>query len=214
MSGLQSFLNVHAHHNYGAETAIVQFEPNLSVDTPAYFSIGIHPEKALIDSSLTTEFKSLSEHKNCLAIGEIGLDSRYANQKDQEVVYILQLQLAKTLNKPIILHCVNQWDRCRFLHEKYATGIPIVYHGFNKPGILDSILSYPDAYISIGPSVLTNTSLQSKINGIPLEKLLCETDTVQMPVSEIYQKVADLKSLSLREFSETININAKRIFKL
>lgn len=214
MSGLEHFFNVHTHHNYGAELFILQLDSVNPTISNAFFSIGIHPEQAKIDTTFNSGFISLLQNERCLAIGEIGLDSRYQNTEAQELCYVSQLKLAKEFSKPIILHCVNQWDRCRFLHQKHASGTPIIYHGFNKSGILKSVLEYNDVWISIGANILSNEKLQRVIEEIPTSRLLVETDMSEVPIQEVYQKLADLKSLSLREFSKQIFTNVQGIFKL
>src|SRR6218665_3295677 len=144
MSGLETLFNVHTHHNFGAERAILQTVHDFQIIPTTYFSVGIHPEQAKDELEFPKTFMDGLEQDNCLAIGEIGLDSRYENPEQQEIYYIAQLELAQKFNKPILLHCVNRWDRCRFLHQKYASGVKIIYHGFNKPAILLSVLEYPD----------------------------------------------------------------------
>ena len=148
-----------------------------------------------------------------MAIGEIGLDNRYDSIPEQEAVFIFQLKLAAKLQKPVILHCVNSWDRCRFLHEKNASGTTLIYHGFNKASIVQHVLDYPQSIISIGESVLSNQQLQTATKLIPLERLLLETDMGEGELIETYRMVADIKSLSLQALIKQLNQNAKRIFK-
>lgn len=213
MLDLEQLFNCHTHSFLGIGKEIVQLKWGESPVSP-YFSLGIHPQDAstIISDEIQLEhFRIL----NPTAIGEIGLDTRYEVDMDvQEAVFIAQLKIATLLDKPIILHCVNTWDRCRFLHQKYAPNIPLIYHGFNKASILEQVLSYPKAYISIGVSCLQNPQLGAKLKSIPLNRLLTETDDSDCQPLDIYNCLSGNLSLPLPVFIEQIQANASNIFDL
>ena len=215
MTGSQRLFNTHTHSYNESEVTIVQLNTSESNLPEAFFSAGIHPKEASLDLN---EFEKWMDsnymNQYLLAIGEIGLDSRYSNTKEQEFCFIEQLKIAESYQKPVILHCVNSWDRCRFLHSKYAPSTTLIYHGFNKPAIATQVLAYSNAIVSIGASVLTNNALSEMVSQLPTERLLVETDDSSTPLISIYQKIADLKSLTLRDFKNQIDDNAKRIFRL
>lgn len=213
MSDLENLFDLHTHHFDSKNRAIVQLTELYPKKLPAFFSFGVHPQENEFDLSQLEEISlKLNETAGFLAIGEIGLDSRFDHFQRQEELYIFQLKLAAKLNKPIILHCVNSWDRCRFLHEKHAPENVLIYHGFNKSSITDQVLHYPKSMISIGESVLSNQSLQSCINRVPLDRLFLETDTGSGELIDTYRTVAEIKKLSLHALTEQLNQNAKRIF--
>ncbi|WP_343634258.1 TatD family hydrolase [Fluviicola sp.] len=213
MTDLEYLFDSHTHHFDSKNRAIVQLTGSFPEKLPPFFSFGIHPQENGIDFKQTEEIcLALNEKKGFLAIGEIGLDNRYNTAETQEESYIFQLKLAAKLNKPVILHCVNSWDRCRFLHEKYAPGTTLMYHGFNKASITDSVLNYPKSIISIGESVLSNEKLQNAVKLIPSERLILETDTGNGALIDTYRTVAEIKKLSLHALTELLDQNAKRIF--
>ena len=213
MPGFEYYFNSHSHRLLPGETTVVQLNPFQTENLPAFFSVGIHPQDASNnEQEILGWLTTIGPKKNCLAVGECGLDNRFENAKEQESIFIEQLKFASRFNKPVILHCVNSWDRCKFLHSKYAPNTLLIYHGFNKAGILEQVLNYPNAIVSIGASIFSNQALTNKLNEIPGERLLVETDDRDIPVVEIYQKLADLKSLTLRDFKDQIDTNAKRIF--
>lgn len=210
-----SLFNAHSHSVSTEYTSILQLTFDQKEVNSTTFSVGIHPKDAAIDPETKAEFLKNSTSQNCLAIGEIGLDTRIElSLETQEKCYIEQLQLAHSLNLPIILHCVNSWDRCRFLHAKHAPQQTLIYHGFSKASIVQQVLTYNPSIISIGASILSNKALQDQLHQIPLSRMLLETDDSTVDLFAIYTKVAELKSLSLPALIETINKNAKRIFKL
>lgn len=214
MSDLEKLFDSHTHNFDQKNRGIVQLSVSSIGNLPTYFSFGIHPKETDVSLTEIEEIcKELSVKAGFLAIGEIGLDNRYDSIPEQEAVFIFQLKLAAKLQKPVILHCVNSWDRCRFLHEKNASGTTLIYHGFNKASIVQHVLDYPQSIISIGESVLSNQQLQTATKLIPLERLLLETDMGEGELIETYRMVADIKSLSLQALIKQLNQNAKRIFK-
>lgn len=214
MADLENLFDSHTHHFDSKNRAIVQLTGLNHGKLPPYFSFGVHPKENDFDLAQITEIGSkLQDGKGFLAIGEIGLDNRYDTVQKQEELYVFQLKLAAKLSKPVILHCVNSWDRCRFLHEKHAPETTLIYHGFNKASIVEQVLNYPKSMISIGESVLSNSQLREAVCRIPLSRLLLETDMGTHKLIDTYKAVAEIKSLSLHALTEQLNQNAKRIFK-
>lgn len=213
MSDLEKLFDSHTHNFDTKNLGIVQLTLSSLKNLPAYFSFGVHPEVSTVDlAEIEKICNELIENKGFLAIGEIGLDNRYDSLQRQEESYVFQLKLAEKFNKPVILHCVNSWDRCRFLHEKYAPETWLIYHGFNKASITDHVLNYSKSIISFGESILTNQKLQSSLVHIPDERLLLETDMGKGELIDTYQLVAEIKKLSLQALTELLYQNAKRIF--
>ena len=214
MTDLENFFDSHTHHFDSKNRAIVQITELFPDRLPPFFSFGIHPKENDFDlEGIGKTCLRLNEHKGFLAIGEIGLDNRYDSAEIQEELYVYQLKLAAELCKPVILHCVNSWDRCRFLHEKHAPETTLIYHGFNKVSIIKQVLEYPKSIISIGESVLSNSKLHMAVDQIPTHRLLLETDMGNHKLIDTYKAVAEIKSLSLHALTEQLNQNAKRIFK-
>ncbi|MNK18544.1 putative deoxyribonuclease YjjV [compost metagenome] len=213
MSDLENLFDAHTHHFDSKNRSIVQLSQLPVENLPAYFSFGIHPKQ---DGANWAEIEQIVEQLNqktgFLAIGEIGLDNRYPAMEEQEKGYIFQLKLASRFQKPVILHCVNTWDRCRFLHEKYAPETTLIYHGFNKASLINHVLDYPKSIISIGESVISNPALQGVVPQIPVGRLLLETDTGSGELIDNYRITAEIKNVSLQALTEQLNQNAKRIF--
>lgn len=214
MSDLESLFDSHTHNFETKNRGIVQLTNFPVVNLPLYFSFGIHPKESHFDlNEIEKTGELLNQNKGFLAIGEIGLDNRYPSIEQQEKLYLFQLKLAAKFNKPVILHCVNSWDRCRFLHQVHAPEVNLIYHGFNKSSILERVLDYPKSVISIGESILSNQKLQTTLKQIPIERLLLETDMGQGKLIDTYRMTAEIKNVSLHPLIEQLNQNAKRIFK-
>lgn len=214
MSDLEKLFDSHTHNFDTKNRGIVQLTEQSLEQLPLFFSFGIHPQENDFNLSEIEETCSKLDEKNgFLAIGEIGLDNRYDTAQTQEELYVFQLKIASKLHKPVILHCVNSWDRCRFLHEKFAPDIRLIYHGFNKASIIGQVLDYSQSIISIGESIRSNPKLQAILDQIPIERLLLETDMGKGELIDTYRTVAEIKKLSLHALIKQLNQNAKRIFK-
>lgn len=210
---LDTLINIHTHTIPKGLIAVYQNPASAGAPEQGFFSAGIHPQDAHDFNRQVAQLEQLLPHERCIAVGECGLDARLEiNMEEQEAAYIAQLKLAARLNKPIILHCVNAWERCRFLHASHAPNQAIIYHGFSKPSILQQVLDYPAAMISIGHRLLTDKPLQECVPGIPIDRIFLETDDADVNLSELYDQLAELKSLPLAALIDQIYSNFKRIF--
>lgn len=204
--------NAHTHQLKNNETTVFQLDITAEIPIDSFFSVGFHPEKALSwHDDLKAQLLELASHKQCLAIGEIGLDSRFDLTNQQEI-YAEQLKIAASLKKPVILHCVNTWYKCMSLHKQIAPDTLLIYHGFSKPSLVAEVLKYEQSIISIGAAILTNSNLRNCIDLIPIDRLLLETDNSQSELNTIYHEIAQLKSLPLSTLENELTKNAKRIF--
>ncbi len=178
-----------------------------------YFSIGIHPwEAENFTSEVLKRITEIAQHKNCIALGEIGLDRANGPNLDiQKDVFKKQALLAEKLNLPIILHCVKAWNEVKVIKQEIQPRVPWVFHGFSKSGLIQSVLE-SGCFISIGSSLLSNLSLQERFNEIPDNRLLFETDNSGLSIDLIYQKAAQLKGIGIDDLETIVEKNIRTIF--
>lgn len=72
-----------------------------------YATLGVHPEDCEKFSDNTAKkIMNLAQHKKVVGIGEIGLDYHYTkeNKDIQKRVFKTQLEIAKILNLPVVIH--------------------------------------------------------------------------------------------------------------
>ncbi len=172
-----------------------------------YFSVGIHPKD--IDGNWQENLekvKEISQQQNCAAIGECGLDALInIGENLQKKVFEAQILWANEINKPMIIHCVKRFQEL-IPFQKLAK-VPLIIHGFNKKkAIADEMLKH-GFYLSFGKSVLHSVSLQAIVKDFPLEKMFLETDDADFDIAELYQKVAELKEISLGKLQKQISNN-------
>ena len=204
-----NLFNFH-HHTLGNFYGIYNLELGENVPE-SYFSVGIHPKK--IDENWEKNFeafKKISLQDNCLAIGECGLDALIDIDANlQKTVFERQILWANEIQKPVIIHCVK-WFQELIPFQKLAE-VPLIIHGFNKKkSVTDEMLKH-GFFLSFGKSVLYNLSLQSILKEIPIDKIFLETDDTDFDIAELYQKVSEIKEISLEELQKKISENLQSI---
>jgi len=197
-----------------------------------YFSVGVHPYDAEnYDKSFLEPFVT---HAKCVAIGECGLDYFRLPEEDEDIiiekalqkkVFIDQIEWAKELNLPLIVHVRDSSIDSLHLLEKYAGEAGGVLHCYNANEELLR-LSDKNFYYGIG-GVLTFKNAKKLINvypKIPKEKLLIETDAPYLTPHPhrgkrnepaycklIVSKMLELSPMEDRLEEVTTN-NSKRLF--
>jgi TatD DNase family protein len=195
-------------------------------------SVGIHPHEAAGFAEACEQLAELARHREVRAIGEIGLD--YAGNdiaKDaQQQLFRRQLQLAKDLRLPVIIHDREaHGDVMAILRELAPFPAGGVMHCFSGDSRLAREVIALGFYISISGVVTFNKAqmLQDTVRVTPLDSLLLETDGPFLtptpyrgrrnePAYVLYtaQKVADLKGLSLAETVRRTTENTMKLFGL
>lgn len=196
------------HHHIQKENGIYNLRFNETVPF-GLFSAGIHPKDA--GRNIPNQFdwlEEISKHKNCVAIGECGLDGIIdVNDSIQEDVFYSQIELANERNKPLIIHCVRRFSQLIPLKKKAK--VPMIVHGFNKRKTVGEELQKHQFYLSFGKTVMHNVNLQQFVRDFPIEKLFLESDDADFNLQELYQKVAELKGITIKELQEKMEENLK-----
>jgi TatD DNase family protein len=212
-----------------------------------YAAVGFHPTDLDEFSDQTfEEIKKLARHPKVVAIGEIGIDYYWVKEIDkrrlQREILKRQLQFAKEINKPVIIHMREEndaWfgdasvdlleilkDWQGSLQGKLAER-PGVMHSFN--GTLETAQKALalNFYIGItGPVTYKNAEeKRAIIRQLSLDRLLIETDSpflAPVPhrggrnepayVRHIADKIAEIHSKSPAEIAATTTANAARLF--
>jgi TatD DNase family protein len=215
-----TFFNLHTHskNNQNHVVALFNQYPHEFKNNIIPYSIGIHPwfintdideiekELAFIDDKLLD--------KNCLAIGECGLDKRIATPMNLQIeVFEKQLLLAQKNKKPLILHCVAAFDEVIALKKKHKIDVPIIVHGFSKNWAVAKMLLEQGFYISFGKYLIESSNVAIAFCEMPKDKIFLETDTIEQDITAVYNLGARLRNLNLIELQNQIEINFKKVFK-
>ena len=197
-----------------------------------YAAVGIHPNDCNdVSDKDYDEIKAMAEHEKVVAIGEVGLDYHHmdAPKEVQDDAFTRQIQIAKDMNLPLIIHNRDSHeDLYDLLVRENAADAGGVLHSFTgEESFLDNILKL-DFHISFTGNITYKKSEAGPlIKKTPLERLLLETDSpflTPMPlrgkrnepafVIHTAKKVAELLELSVEEVGSVTTENADRLFKL
>ncbi len=199
-----------------------------------YFAVGVHPYDAINYNRNFLE--KYITHPKCVAVGECGLDyyrlpkneeEKEENKKLQQRVFLDQIDLANSYNKPLIIH-IREANKDSFdILNKYAK-VKGVLHCFNASELLLN-LSKKGFYFGIG-GVLTFKNAKKLVEvlpKIPNDKLLLETDSPYLTphpyrgkrnepryITLVLDKMAEIKKMPKDKLEEIIFQNSKRIFSL
>ncbi len=191
-----------------------------------YAAVGIHPGN--IDSGTTvTEIEELAKHEKCVAIGEIGLDYYWVqdNKQEQKSIFSSQLELAKKLDLPVLVHDRDAHaDSLEILKHYKPKGVVHAFSGSCE--IAEEILKL-GMYIGVGGVITFKNArkLPDVVKMLPEDRLLLETDAPYLaPVpyrsktnnsSMIYltaQKIAELRNTSAEHILNITFKNAQKLF--
>ncbi|MDQ6530741.1 TatD family hydrolase [Flavobacterium sp. LHD-85] len=212
------YFNLHTHQftNQSDVLELVnQYPKDFDASIP-FYSIGIHPWY-IDENRLNEDLKTIEEKlqtKNCLAIGECGLDKRIEVPFDLQVsVFEKQLELAEKYKKPVVIHCVAAFQEVMAIKKKMKINVPMLIHGFSKNNQLAEQLIVAGFYLSFGKYLLKNPDLKSVFQNVPNDRFFLETDTIEESIKEVYNLASEYKGLNLIELEEVISSNYKSVFR-
>jgi TatD DNase family protein len=151
------------------------------------FSIGVHPHQAgqFADDPAASAHRAraaIEAQPLSRAVGEIGLDYHYdfSPRDVQQQVFRAQIQLARTLRLPIVIHTREaEEDTFRILDEEQARDIGGVFHCFTGDRNMAARSLDLGFHLSLAGIVTFPRALELKevARMVPLDRLLIETDS-------------------------------------
>lgn len=173
---------------------------------------------------------ALTGGNKVLAIGEIGLDYYYKPKSNiklaqfkekQKHIFSEQLELAKELDLPVILHCrMAHDDVIGILKSQKVIG---VIHCFT--GTLEQARKYINMGFYIGLNgIIFKLNLDEVIREISLQNILVETDCPYLTplpetgrnepifIKHTIQKIANIKRVSFDEVVKKTTQNTRKLF--
>lgn len=198
-----------------------------------YGAVGVHPsEVEEMDDDSMIWLKEQALDSKCLAIGEIGLDYHYPDpERDiQKIWFIRQMELAKDINKPVIIHSREAAaDTMEILKRDEFKDIRGVMHCYSYTVETARELMKLDYYFGIGGVVTFSNAkkLVEAVKEIPIDRILLETDcpylaptphrgernsSIYLPL--IVDKIAELKGMSYDDVVNQTYENAKIFFNI
>jgi TatD DNase family protein len=196
-----------------------------------YAIVGRHPNSTSgfgLPDLATIEFAA--RHPKVVAIGETGLDyyRDYAPHSDQRRAFEAQIELAREVGKPLVIHvrAAEAVDDALATLAARADGVRVVMHCFSAAERLDECVDRGYFCSFAGNVTYPNaTDLQDAATRVPDDLLLVETDSpflapqpvrgkpnVPGNVVHTARRVAELRGVPYEELERLVEDNSARVF--
>lgn len=196
-----------------------------------YATLGVHPEDCEKFSDNTAKkIIELSKDKKVVGIGEIGLDYHYTkeNKDIQKNVFITQLEIAKILDLPVVVHDREaHFDTLQILKEQKMKNVLLhCYSGSVEFMRECCALGYK---IALGGVVTFKNAREPKevATAVELENLMLETDCPYLAphpfrgmenspkyIGFVAKEIANLRNIPYDSVVSETSKNARRFFNI
>lgn len=204
-----------------------------------YAAIGVHPDE--VDTMKEADMEELShmaKEDKVVAIGEIGLDyfrkEGNAYKNVQKEWFCRQLDLAKEIEKPVIIHSRDAAEDTIQILRDFRKENPQI----ENPGVIHCYSYSPELakeyvamgfYIGIGGVVTFKNAkkLVETVAQIPLERILVETDSPYLcpepnrgkrndssQIRYVMDRIADIRGIAPEEVEKQTEMNARKMYRL
>ena len=204
-----------------------------------YAAIGVHPDE--VDTMKEADMEELShmaKEDKVVAIGEIGLDyfrkEGNAYKSVQKEWFCHQLDLAKEIEKPVIIHSRDAAEDTIQILRDFRKENPQI----ENPGVIHCYSYSPELakeyvamgfYIGIGGVVTFKNAkkLVETVAQIPLERILVETDSPYLcpepnrgkrndssQIRYVMDRIADIRGIAPEEVEKQTEMNARKMYRL
>lgn len=195
-----------------------------------FLMAGLHPTH--VKENFKDELdivQNLLQKRKFYAVGEIGIDLYWDKSflQQQQDAFRLQIEWAKELNLPIVIHCRDAFDEIfEILEEVKSDDLYGIFHCFT--GNLEQAkkaISY-NMKLGIGGVVtFKNGKIDQFLNEIPLKHIVLETDAPYLAptpyrgkrnessyILNVVEKLVDIYGTSAAEIAKITTNNSKDIF--
>jgi len=192
-------------------------------------ALGLHPEfiDKFDDKTIEEEVNFVRAHKSeIVAIGEIGLDYHWVKEeallKRQKALFKTQINLAKELSLPIIVHTRDaESDAVEMI---LSSGIKkVIMHCFSGNKNLINACFEKRFMFSIPTNIVRSRHFQMMAEMLPLSQLLTETDAPFLSpypgkenepafITETIKKIAEIKKMDENEVANILYANYQKAF--
>ena len=191
--------------------------------------VGRHPHEAAgFGAADLEDIERVAANPGARAIGETGLDHHrdLAPREDQRRAFEAQLELARRLEMPVVIHTRAAEDDTFALLREHADGLTVVMHCFSAIDHLEECVER-GYYCSLAGNVTypRASELQAAARELPDALLLLETDSPYLApqprrgranepanVTLTARFVAELRATPYEELEATVERNAGRVF--
>ena len=197
-----------------------------------YAAVGTHPDAAdEVNEEVVETYRKLCKlHPKVKAIGEIGLDYYYEDipRDIQKKAFALQLELARELDLPVVVHERDAHDDGMTMIKQFPT-VKGVFHCYSGSAEMARQLVKLGWYIGF-TGVLTFKNARKAVEtaqAIPLDRIVIETDCPFMSpepfrgkrndptkVYRMAEALAQIRGISVEEAQAATFENGKRLYRI
>ncbi len=224
-NGIGTIINVGA--TFQSCTEVVQ----LAQEYPfIYAAVGVHPDEVgILDEEKFAYLREQCKKDKVVAVGEIGLDYYWDNESHdiQKKWFIEQLNLARELNLPVIIHSREAAADTLEIMKKHAKGLRGIIHCFSYSKEMAREYTKMGFYIGVGGVVTFKNAkkLKEVVEDIPLDKIVLETDcpylaptpnrgkrNSSLNLPYVIEEIARIKGIREEAVIEQTEKNAKEVY--
>lgn len=217
------YIDIHTHGSVAAPgilsvETLMAHEERFPENIPGItYTYGIHPwflDEKNHDRQLSLVAEMI-ENPLVVAVGEAGFDKIKGPSADlQRRTFEEQVIIAEKHRKPVVIHCVREWENLQQEHKKLRPEMPWLVHGFRgKPELAMQLIS-KGMYLSFWFDFILRPESSKLIRSLPPDRIFLETDGSGVDIRDIYNKVSadlgieviELKMQILSNYNEFFNI--------
>lgn len=206
-----------------------------------YAAVGIHPEYSMgVTQADIDRIRELSAHPKVKAIGEIGLDYYWEKRspettpprEKQKQLLRAQLELAREVGLPVIIHDRDAHEDCLNIVKEYAD-LRGVYHCYS--GSLETAQEILKLgwYLSFTGVITYGKAKKARhiIEHLPMDRIMIETDSPYLTpeperlqakrvrnsslfVHRVAERIAEFQGLTVEEVERITTENGKQFFAI
>lgn len=174
-------------------------------------------------------YEALGKSPHVIAIGECGLDYYRTEPETKELqrrAFVDQIELANSLQKPLMLHIRNAYEDALALIKEFAQVKGDVHFFAGDWNIAKKFLDFGFTLSFTGVITFTH-DYDEVVKNTPLDMLLSETDAPYVTpapfrgkrnepayVELVVRRIAEIKGEDLEKTAAQLLANARRVFKL
>lgn len=229
-SGVKKIINI----GYNRRTSISSIKLAERYEN-IYAAVGVHPQdvKKYSIEEIRENLVKWNENRKVVAIGEIGLEYyRVEDEKNKEMqikYFREQLDIAKQLQLPVVLHCRDAYEEMFEVLKKDKVDYGVVHCFSSNKNVAREFLS-----LGFNISYTGIVTFKKKVEDVvgaayetPIDRIMIETDCPFLApepyrgkrnepgyVKYIAEKLATIKEIGLDEVEKATTENAIKMFNL
>ncbi len=195
-----------------------------------FATVGVHPHDCEnLGMNWLKRLEEQAKHPKVVALGEMGLDyfKEYTPREMQRNVFRAQLELASSLDLPVVVHNRDSDDDVAKLMTNHGGGKGVLHCFASDLSMANRMVREGYLISFTGIATFNNKTVIDTIKGLQLNYMMVETDSpflAPVPVRgktnepayvrHIAEKIAELKNTTIQEVERITTHNAAKLFSL